>query len=439
MADRKYTSTFIRRLDNRAGRPWQGILRYSEPNPDYIPCPDGAEDTRTDKQRRRTISRQVTKVFDSTEVKTKSQANEALEKWRAEMEAAAREPDLARVSVADYVDAFLDGANMSALLSGREAGGGVRTGNSCTMSNGRVVEASTMKGYRSAAKHIREGLGDIDMHNLTSDDVTAWLVGLRACGYSLSVQGKDYRLLNMVCRHAVKKHHIQRNPCEDVAAPKQPKASPNALTDEHRARLLEELGRCEATPLVTSAYIALYMGLREGEICGLRWKDVDLSRRIMRVSHAIGQSESGTYEKATKNDASTRTLSIPAPLADKLAARRTRMTGELAEAGVVLSTDEFAALFVVGTIDGRYKNPNQLGKEWHVLAEAHGLLGTKGRTVTFHDLRHTFATVAVEQGVDIKSVSSFLGHTNAAMTLNTYASANPNAIAAAAESVGMAM
>jgi integrase len=55
------------------------------------------------------------------------------------------------------------------------------------------------------------------------------------------------------------------------------------------------------------------------------------------------------------------------------------------------------------------------------------LIGTEGKRCTFHDLRHTFATAAIAAGVDVKTVSSILGHANAAMTLNVYASADPDA------------
>jgi hypothetical protein len=68
-----------------------------------------------------------------------------------------------------------------------------------------------------------------------------------------------------------------------------------------------------------------------------------------------------------------------------------------------------------------------------------GLVGTQGRVPTFHDLRHTFATYAIAEGVDVKTVSSILGHSNAAMTLNIYASADPESKRAAAETIDEVM
>jgi integrase len=68
-----------------------------------------------------------------------------------------------------------------------------------------------------------------------------------------------------------------------------------------------------------------------------------------------------------------------------------------------------------------------------------GLVGTQGRRPTFHDLRHTFATFAIAEGIDVKTVSSIMGHANAAMTLDIYASADADAKRAAAMTIDEAM
>lgn len=93
------------------------------------------------------------------------------------------------------------------------------------------------------------------------------------------------------------------------------------------------------------------------------------------------------------------------------------------DAGVGMTPD----LFVLGRIDGTYMNPHTLWREWKAIAKSLGLVGTEGKTPVFHDLRHTFATVAIKSGADVKSVSSILGHANTAMTLNIYASEDPEA------------
>ena len=94
---------------------------------------------------------------------------------------------------------------------------------------------------------------------------------------------------------------------------------------------------------------------------------------------------------------------------------------------------------MLGKVDGSNLAPHALWEAWKAIAASLGLVGTQGKVPTFHDLRHTFATAAISEGVDVKSVSSILGHTNAAMTLNIYASADPDAKRRAAETVSEAM
>lgn len=105
---------------------------------------------------------------------------------------------------------------------------------------------------------------------------------------------------------------------------------------------------------------------------------------------------------------------MPQSLAEILMQWRSQQ-GEPAETSYILTGTD------------RFMHPGTLCRQWKSVAELLGLKGSEGRRVTFHDLRHTWATVAVASGVDIKTVASNLGHANAAMTLNIYASADPDA------------
>ena len=74
-------------------------------------------------------------------------------------------------------------------------------------------------------------------------------------------------------------------------------------------------------------------------------------------------------------------------------------------------------------VTGAWKSPMALGQEWRAFVRVAKLVGSQGEPPRFHDLRHTFATMAISSGVDVKTVSAILGHSNAAMTLNVYADA----------------
>lgn len=96
-------------------------------------------------------------------------------------------------------------------------------------------------------------------------------------------------------------------------------------------------------------------------------------------------------------------------------------------------------MFVLGGPDGEFMAPERLSRHWAVTVRQLGLVGSEGEPPKFHDLRHTFATAAILAGTDIKSVSSLLGHANAAMTLNIYTGVNPQAKRTAMDAVAATM
>ena len=169
--------------------------------------------------------------------------------------------------------------------------------------------------------------------------------------------------------------------------------------------------------------IALHTGMREQELCGLRWKDVDMKAGVLHIRNVIGRDGGKTYEKEPKTGGSRRDVPISPEVAEALNMRRAQMAEECMETGIALTPDHH----VIGRIDGSYMNPHSLWRDWKAIAKSLGLVGTEGKVPVFHDLRHTFATAAIASGADVKSVSSILGHANAAMTLNIYASADAEA------------
>lgn len=160
-----------------------------------------------------------------------------------------------------------------------------------------------------------------------------------------------------------------------------------------------------------------------GEICALRWSDVDLEGRSIRVSHSLSRSAGRYVFSSPKTESSLRDVPFGEGLLLVLMERKQAMIADREEFGM----DWDDSLFVIGSpISGTWYSPQVLGHEWHALARAVGLVGTQGVPPRFHDLRHTFATLAISStsgNLDVKTVSSILGHSNAAMTLNVYADA----------------
>jgi integrase len=179
----------------------------------------------------------------------------------------------------------------------------------------------------------------------------------------------------------------------------------------------------QPTPICAAAFLALHASLRAGEVCAVQWRDVDLNNKTIRVNKAVGLGEGGAYLKTTKNDASNRDVDITADLAKKLEERCEAMQQELKNANVMLSSEQFGNLYVCGTIDGRYLNPQILTRKWGAVAEAFNIIGTEGKRASFHTLRHGYATVGIASGIDVASIAAQMGHSTTSQTLNTYTSA----------------
>lgn len=410
----KYTESGLREktrsVKSRNGRTrtehvsWRGYLKYQEPNPDYREPPTEGEDTRTAKQRRRLRWREITTTFDPNTVRTKSEATDALTEWKKRMNAehrAANQPS-ANVAVGEYVTAYIDGLETSQSVSMR-----------------------TIHGYRTIASRIDSAFPDTALRDLKPDMIQAWEGRLLKSGLSASTVTKYHRLLSEACRHAVNVDVLVKNPCQAVRTPKKRPPSPNSLTAEGYARLAATLDVLEPTPLVTAAAIAMHTGMRQGEVCGLRWRCYDEEAKTLRIEESIGRAGGETFSNAPKTEASRRTVPVSPRLADILERRRACMKQQLQSAKLKMKDEAFSNLYITGMIDGRFHDPIQVSRHWKTLSSALGLVGTQGRAITFHDLRHSFATRAIAAGADVKAVAAVLGHTNAAITLNVYADADP--------------
>jgi integrase len=397
---------------------WRGYLKYRAPNPRYLDPPAEGEDTRTQTQRRKTVWLEITTSFDPETVRTQKQARDELARWKARMEDEARRDSLpsATTTVGDYVSSFIDDLEAS--------------GN---------VERRTASDYRTTAKQIAAGFSGVALLDLTPTMIQKWENGLTRRGLSPATVLKYHRLLSEVCKHAVNIGELDWNPCAPVKTPKRAEHSPNSLTAEGCARLAATLDAMEPTPLVTAAAIALHTGMRQGEVCGLRWRNYDRDAATITIDESIGKAGGTNYSKAPKTKASRRSVPVSPQLAAALERRRDAMVRELEEGGVTLGSEEFGALYVVGYVDGRFHSPSLISRGWKALSGAFGLTGTQGRAITFHDLRHSFATRAIAAGADVKAVAAVLGHTNAAVTLNVYADADPESKRRASDLVSNAI
>ena len=220
-----------------------------------------------------------------------------------------------------------------------------------------------------------------------------------ADGYAPKSRPKALRLLKQALKWAVAQDPIAKNPCDFRKPPRRARAPINAPSREERTRMLRLAMEAEPQPLGFAAEIALATGMRRGEACALRWPDLSDDNSIT-VSHALGNGPGGFYVKESKAGSSARTIPLTKHLDTTLSARRRDAERVAREMGVALGGPH-----TPGTQEerGRPYNPTQLGKDFAASCEMNGL------SCTFHDLRHTFATMMIAGGCDVRTVAGYLG------------------------------
>lgn len=352
--------------------------------------------------------RYKTKTLEAT---TKSKAKTELTMWRNQMEqeraiSVKRGTEgnaLAETPVPVFVESFVNAKEST-----------------------KAIEPSTVKSYRVSLRYIRTGFANTLINQLQPQDVEDWMAELGEDGYSSSTIGKAYRLLKQALDNAVFRRAIDRNPLDNVKPPKRgnQKQGINSLDRESRNQLITAMESLALSPVVIAVYIALYTGMRRGEVCGLQWRDINEEKGFIWVRRAFGEGGgkgNSEYLKSPKTDM-TRDVPMSKTLAQVLSRWKQIQQKRFAEDLSTLKPDSY----VLGDIAGHYRM-DRLTREWSNLAHLTGVVGTEGRVPTFHDLRHTFATFFLAAGGDVNTCASILGHADVSMTLNTYARADPQA------------
>jgi len=274
-----------------------------------------------------------------------------------------------------------------------------------------TLRKSTADGYRSCIKHhIKPHLGDKSLTQITTSDVQRMYNTLRETGRMREDPAKGKSLSNSMVRSvhmllheamddAVRRGLVPCNPTIGTTIPKNEHREKKVLLESQIKTLIQAVDSDEIwrdffkTELMT--------GMRRGEICGLRWEDFDEVAGTLHVQRAVRYEHGKPIIGETKTNEGNRRMSLPRSLTDLLAARKKSALTE-------------------------WIFPNPLKPELPMNPSAayrrlKKLLGeAKLPDVTFHELRHTFATQAASSGIDPRTLASILGHTKASFTLDTY-------------------
>ncbi|MGV9714465.1 tyrosine-type recombinase/integrase [Rhodococcus pyridinivorans] len=241
--------------------------------------------------------------------------------------------------------------------------------------------------------------------------------------WSAAAVNKVIATVQQVLADAVGQGLIPRNVAAAVDRVPVPYKSMNTYTEAEVRKLLS----AAATDRNGHAWHLALCGLRRGEIAGLRWSDIDFEAGTLSIATNRVMAGSKAVENEPKTETSRRTLPLSAPLKAALEAARLRQKKERLELG----PDYGSGVAVMSNEAGEPYNPAVLSRYWREFAERAGV-----RPLRLHDCRHTAATMLHLQGVPVAVIAAWIGHSNAAFTMQVYAHSQDDALKGAASVFG---
>lgn len=270
---------------------------------------------------------------------------------------------------------------------------------------GSVKRSSYQTYLGQIERHLRPALGHCFLSQLTPGIIYDFIEAKRAEGLADSTIRGIYRLLSAAMRFAFEEGVIRRNPCRRIRVLPEERTEQRVLSRAEQDKLRQMAFGENALPVL----LGLYTGMRLGEVCALKWEDIDWEKRtitVCRTVQRVTQTKSGANGKTLlmigtpKSSRSHRVLPVPEFLLQRL---RDRL-------GAKENTE-----YIFGT-STRAAEPRTLQRRFKRMMKKLGIVGAH-----FHTLRHSFATRLLELGVDIKTVSTLLGHGSVKTTLDFYA------------------
>lgn len=277
------------------------------------------------------------------------------------------------------------------------------------------IEETTRTSYeRNIRSYINPMLGQVSLRNLKPLMIQSWINDLQT---KRGLSPKSIRNAHIILKAALGKAVVLRmlpyNPCEGVVLPKAVKYKANIYTVKEMAEVLE---LAKGSDIYLPVLLATNLGLRRGEILGLRWEHVDLKNSVIHIRENRVITAKGVQTKAPKSSAGIRDITFGAQVLVALKeAKKQYALNKLA-----IGQDFNDSGIVVCQEDGTPFRPESLTRKWRRFLEAHNL-----KDIRFHDLRHSCATALLEAGVDPKTVQTRLGHADISMTMNIYAHCTP--------------
>lgn len=286
------------------------------------------------------------------------------------------------------------------------------------------LKVRTIDRYKQYAGRAYKAIGNLRIDKINSRHIQKFVDSLKGLS-SKTIRGY-VSFISTIFDYAVKQGMIKDNPCKNIALPPLKQAQRECYTLEEAQQFL---GLLEKEPIKyrTLFTLAVYSGLRKGEMLGLEWKDIDFENCVIAVNRAslYSKTKGGTFMDAPKTKQSQRALKLPAQMISLLRQYRLSQSKERLKCGTGWESDN---VFTTG-------NGKPMGTSTPLKWLDNFFERTGTRKVTMHSLRHLNASLLINAGADVKTVSAALGHSKASTTLNIYTHEFQEAQAKASQAV----
>ena len=284
------------------------------------------------------------------------------------------------------------------------------------------VRQSTANGYIDIYdRYIKPYLGHRPITEIDVNEIDAWLLHLKSKGLSASTRKKARQTCNTIFKFAIRKRCALQNPVVDSQVPANEPGSPTRV---QRPLALKEahsyLEYFRNTDLDLFIYLALFTGMRRGEIIGLNWSDIDFDELTISINRTAkettlkrsdGSSKTELVLNPPKTAHSNRKIPIEKEVLLAFKRRQNKLRKQKLKAGAAwLETD---AVFT--TDFGTRSFPSNIYKRYVNLHKGSGL-----RYVRPHDLRHTVAVLGLDAEIPVEVISRLLGHSTISVTMDIY-------------------
>ena len=264
------------------------------------------------------------------------------------------------------------------------------------------LKATTERGYNTAKDRIILAMGDYLAREVSAYQVDCFVADM-AKKYKPKTIHNTISLLNASYARAVRTGQLMNNPCQHITLPKKNKPDIKVFSEHEVLAFFSALAG-ERIDYKVAYELCLLCGLRRSEVLGLKESDVNLVFKCVTIAHTRHRVNGETIEQDTKTEQSHRTLALPDVVVEDI---KTLLKEH--------DTPYKHTDYLIQDGFGHPMNPSVLTNHIHEIESAAGL-----PQISVHGLRHTFASMLNNEGIDIARISRELGHSNLSTTLNVY-------------------